>query len=95
LSPAGVSRKEHDQKQTRIDFYMRQIENCASKLLKVRYILADGFYAKTKVFDTITRMNKHLITKLRPDANLRYLVPGRKLHLIYSSMTHNISQSLF
>ncbi|MEN0051806.1 MAG: transposase [Bacteroidota bacterium] len=75
-TPAGLSRKEHDQKQTRIDFYMRQIENCASKLLKVRYIVADGFYAKTKVFDTITRMNKHLITKLRPDANLRYLYQG-------------------
>ena len=30
------------------------------------YFVADGFYAKKKMFEALLQMNKHLITKLRP-----------------------------
>ena len=46
--------------------------------MNIKHFVADGFYAKTKVFDAITAIDKHLITKLRPDANLRYLYTGKQ-----------------
>ena len=76
-TPSGLSQKENDQTRTRIDFYMDQIRNCQDKLLKIKYFVGDGFYAKTKVFETMSELNKHFITKLRPDANLRYLFEGK------------------
>ena len=75
-TPADLSQKENDNSRTRIDFYIDQIRNCCDKLLKVKYFVGDGFYAKTKVFDALADLNKFFITKLRPDANLRYLYQG-------------------
>ena len=75
-TPAGLSTKVNDTSESRIDFYLDQIKNQKDKLLKIRYFVADGFYAKTKVFATMTELDKHFITKLRPDANLRYLYHG-------------------
>ena len=37
------------------------------------YYVADGFYAKSKIVNGLIAHNKHLITKLRTDANLKYL----------------------
>jgi hypothetical protein len=68
--------KEEDGKYSRIDFYLEQISDCFKYLKGVVYFVADGFYAKTKVFDFLCQNGKHLITKLRPDANLRYLFEG-------------------
>lgn len=77
LTPAGLSPKEGQSGEyTRIDFYLEQILDLLLKLQRVTYFVADGFYAKTKVFNAFTRMGKELITKLRPDANLRYLYTG-------------------
>lgn len=42
----------------------------------VSYWVGDGFYAKRKVFDSVTEMGGDLITRLRSDANLRYLYTG-------------------
>ena len=75
-TPSGLSPKENDEKRTRIDFYIDQLKKCKNKLLNVKYFVGDGFYAKTKVFEAMTEMGKHFITKLRPDANLRYLYKG-------------------
>jgi len=44
--------------------------------LGVSYWVEDGFYAKQKVFDTVTDLGGDLITRLRSDANLRYLYTG-------------------
>ena len=77
-TPAGLSKKEQDKGKTRIDFYLGQLQKCKDKLLTIKYFVADGFYAKTKVFDAVRAMDKHLITKLRPDANLRYLYNGKR-----------------
>lgn len=63
-------------KYSRIDFYLEQIADCLRKLGDVTYFVADGFYAKTKIFNFLSKNGKYLITKLRPDANLRYLFEG-------------------
>jgi hypothetical protein len=77
-TPAKLAAKEGDLKQyTRIDFYLEQILDLLPQLQYIRYIVADGFYAKKKVFHLLNSCNKHLITKLRPDANLRFLFKGK------------------
>ena len=76
-TPAGLSKKENDTYKTRIDFYIEQVKKCANKLLNIKYFVGDGFYAKTKIFEAMAAMDKYFITKLRPDANLRYLFKGQ------------------
>ena len=74
-TPSGLANKEDKASNySRIDVYIEQIGDCLPYLQNVRYIVADGYYAKTKVFNAIWGMNKHLITKLRPDANMKYLI---------------------
>ena len=63
---------------SRVDFYLEQITDLYDQLadLGVAYWVGDGFYAKQKVFDTVTDLGGDLITRLRSDANLRYLYTG-------------------
>ena len=63
---------------SRVDFYLEQIIDLYDQLadLGVSYWVGDGFYAKQKVFDTVTDLGGNLITRLRSDANLRYLYTG-------------------
>ena len=76
-TPPNLSAKQGEKNEyTRINFYLEQILDLLPSLEKVRYFVADGYYAKIKVFDTIEHINKVLITKLRPDANLRYYYIG-------------------
>lgn len=76
-APSGLSKKEAaDGGYTRLDFYIEQVLDCLPKLGLVRYFVADGFYAKTKMFNALCARDKHLITKLRPDADLRYPFSG-------------------
>lgn len=78
-TPGGLSTKQSDEdKATRIDHYMQQVKDVSPKLESIRYLVADGFYAKDKVFETMNELDKDLITKLRPDANLRYLYRGSR-----------------
>ena len=58
---------------SRVDFYLEQIIDLYDRLagLGVSYWVGDGFYAKQKVFDTVTDLGGDLITRLRSDANLR------------------------
>lgn len=42
----------------------------------VRYLVADGYYAKQKFVDGVLATGLHLVSKLRHDANLRYLYTG-------------------
>lgn len=63
---------------SRIDFYMEQFLDLRKALEGVDYMVGDGNYARYKVFDTITGADKHLITRLRSDANLRYLHDGSR-----------------
>lgn len=79
-TPSGLSTKEStkesDSTYTRVDFYIEQILDCICYLVHIQYFVADGFYAKAKFFVAILQMNKHLITKLRSDANLRFRFEG-------------------
>ena len=76
-TPAGLSAKEGDTNSyTRVDFYMQQLKQLQAYLFGIQYLVADGYYAKVKVFETMYSIGKALITKLRPDANLRYLYDG-------------------
>jgi hypothetical protein len=78
-TPVGLSTKQDDpDRLTRVDHYMDQLKRTQTPLSRVKYIVADGFYAKDKVFNTIDELGKSLITKLRPDANLRYLFQGQR-----------------
>ena len=61
-----------------VDFYIEQIQDLQGQLAEigVSYWVGDGFYAKRKVFGAVTKMGGDLITRLRSDANLRYLYTG-------------------
>ncbi len=76
-TPAGLSKSEGDQDEfTRLDAYLIHWKSSLSKLKAITYFVADGFYAKMKVFAAFDEAGKHLITKLRADANLRFLYQG-------------------
>jgi hypothetical protein len=83
-TPSGLSSKEGDLiDYTRIDFYLEQLVDCFVQLPQIIYYTADGYYAKKKVVDRVVdrvvENDKHLICKLRVDANLKYLL-DRNLH---------------
>lgn len=44
----------------------------------MKYLAADGFYAKQKYVAQGRKCDRHLITKLRRDADLRYLYSGAR-----------------
>jgi hypothetical protein len=77
-TPPGLSTAEAAPKGNRMSFYMTQLKGYLRRLPTghVRWVVADGYYAKSGVFDTVNRAGCHLITKLRSDANLRYLYEG-------------------
>lgn len=73
-TPPGLA--DEDTAYSRIDFYMEQFADCASALPQVKYFVADGYYAKEKVFKALTEAGRELVTRLRSDANLRYRYDG-------------------
>jgi hypothetical protein len=77
-TPSGLAdQKEGNTSRTRVDFYVKQLTDYLARWGQmVRYVVADGYYAKTKVFDAVCGTGGHLITKLRSDANLRYFYTG-------------------
>jgi hypothetical protein len=64
--------------ESRIDFYVKQITDRASQLKALAdYLVYDGAAGKQKFVDGIvTNTDLHLISKLRKDADLRYLYHG-------------------
>ncbi|WP_083580161.1 MULTISPECIES: transposase [Planktothrix] len=44
----------------------------------VRYLVADGYYYRSKFWESVQDLNLQLIGKLRTDANLRYLYTGEQ-----------------
>ncbi len=61
----------------RTDWYLRHFRrDCVSLPPAVRYLAADGYYAKQKFIDGVSDCGFHLVSKLRHDANLRYLFTG-------------------
>jgi hypothetical protein len=64
---------------TRTDWYVEHFVQDAPCLPpSIRYLAADGYYAKKKFTDGVTAAGYHLISKLRHDADLRYLYAGEQ-----------------
>lgn len=62
---------------TRLDYYLLHLETVRSDLpASVRYLAVDGYYAKTQFVSGVIEQNLNVISKLRCDANLRYLFTG-------------------
>ena len=62
--------------ETRIDQYLAHLQpNRVALPQGIRYLIADGYYSKTKFIDGVTALELELIGKLRHDAHLRWLYP--------------------
>jgi hypothetical protein len=62
---------------TRIDWYLSHLWRDGPLLPpEIRHLVADGYYAKVKFVDSVCEFGLHLVSKLRHDANLRYLFCG-------------------
>ena len=62
---------------TRLDFYLEHLQRTTPSLPDAtRYGIFDGFYAKQKFVGGVLALGFHLISKLRCDANLKYLYEG-------------------
>ena len=63
--------------ETRIDFYKQQLHDHRHRLPPtVTYHCVDGYFAKKKYIDEVVDLKLHPITKLRHDANCRFLYTG-------------------
>jgi hypothetical protein len=62
---------------TRIDHYLNHLKQTRPHLPQaLKYLAGDGYYSKRKFVDGVCALDLHLISKLRSDANLRYLYSG-------------------
>lgn len=76
----NLSNQEKDlERKTRIDFYAEQVEKVAGKILAyTRVGLFDGYYAKEKFVRRMEQAGLTVISRLRADANLKYLYEGEQ-----------------
>src|SRR5262249_50086926 len=66
--------------ETRIDFYKQQLHDQRARLPeRVYYHCVDGYFAKKKYIDAVVVLELHPITKLRADADCRFLYAGPHL----------------
>jgi hypothetical protein len=58
----------------------RNDDQSLKKLLpqEIKYIAADGYYAKDKFLQEVKEQNLYLVSKLRSDANLQYCFSGKQ-----------------
>jgi hypothetical protein len=66
---------------SRIDQYISQLSSVIGWFMRlaVHYIVADGFYAKQKFVSAVRQHGLHIISRLRNDANLRWLYQGEHI----------------
>ena len=62
-----------DKTYSRLSFYLEQLTDCLPQLAAIMYWVGDGYYAKKEIIDLIVSHDRHLITRLRSDADLYYL----------------------
>jgi len=53
----------------------KQLPNLATK---VEYLAVDGYFMKKDFVNSMLNLGLHVITKMRPDANLRYIYKGQQ-----------------
>ena len=63
---------------SRVDAYLAHLNRVIPKhdLTRLRYLTADGYFSKVKFVDGIVALKLDLISKLRRDADARYLFTG-------------------
>jgi hypothetical protein len=62
---------------TRIDDYLKHLQDSYAYLpSQLKYWAVDGFYSKKKFVDGVVGLNLHVVSKLRHDADMRYLYTG-------------------
>jgi hypothetical protein len=62
---------------TRVDHYLAHLKATHPYFpIGLNYLVGDGVYSKQKFVDGVVALNLHLISKLRVDADLRYLYTG-------------------
>ncbi len=78
-TPPNLARSKGETGKTRIDFYLRHLQETADSLpASVKYGIFDGFYAKHKFVDGVCQLSFQLISRLRVDAHLKYLYRGEQ-----------------
>jgi hypothetical protein len=61
----------------RVQGYQEQLKQARPHLpIAVKYLAADSFYSKKSIVDEVLQLDLHLVSKLRIDADLRYLYTG-------------------
>lgn len=66
---------------SRIDHYLKQLKDTRRYLpAAVKYWAVDGFYSKKKFVDGVVELDLQVISKLRNDADMRYLYTGVQKH---------------
>jgi hypothetical protein len=72
--------KTHEEpRTTRIDSYLSHLKRDTKPLLgKIRYLVADSYYAKTRFVNGVREHGLHWVSKLRHDADLRWLYNGEQ-----------------
>ena len=74
---ADKAASKQEAEETRIDFYKQQLREQRHRLPeRVTYHCVDGYFAKQKYIEEVVALNLHPITKLRGDANCRFLYTG-------------------
>jgi Transposase DDE domain len=64
---------------TRIDHYLNHLKHTHRFLpASVKYWAVDGFYSKKKFVDGVVELDLHVVSKLRNDADMRYLYTGEQ-----------------
>jgi DDE superfamily endonuclease len=76
-TPPAEEATQAESEETRVDFYTQQLRAHRYRLPSaVTYHCVDGYYAKKKYIDEVVRLNLHAITRLRSDADCRFLYTG-------------------
>jgi DDE superfamily endonuclease len=92
--PTCAMATKQEQETTLVDFYAQQLRAHHHRLPAwVTYHAVDGYFAKKKYLDAVVDLRLHPITKLRGDADCRFLFTGphpkrRGAHRKYDGKVH-------
>jgi hypothetical protein len=92
--PTCATATKQEQETTLVDFYAQQLRAHHHRLPAwVAYHAVDGYFAKKKYLDAVVDLRLHPITKLRGDADCRFLFTGphpkrRGAHRKYDGKVH-------
>ncbi|HLO87917.1 MAG TPA: transposase [Nostocaceae cyanobacterium] len=73
----SASTQKKEPEETRVDEYLKQMKEVQPHLPSdVGHLVCDGFYAKEKFVTGVKELQLDVVSKLRTDANLKYLYTG-------------------